>query len=301
MNVTLEQWQALLAVVDQGGYAKAAEHLGKSQSAVSYAISRLESQLKVRLFKLEGRKASLTPAGELLYRRAGVLLDSARALEQAATELSSNWQAQINLAVDTVFPEPLLFQALAQFGERHPLTRVNLLETVLSGSSEALIKRDASLAITSNLVPGFAGDAIISLRFVAVAAPGHPLHRLARPLTLSDLSLHRQLVVRDSGSRRLDAGWLGADQRWTFSHMSTSIQAAVAGLGFAWYPEMKIAAELQSGQLQPLPLTTGAERFGTLYLVHADGELASPMCQQLGEALKQVCAGLPSQAQRRPV
>ena len=81
-------------------------------------------------------------------------------------------------------------------------------------------------------------------------------------------------MVRDSGSRRLDAGWLGADQRWTFSHMSTSIQAAVAGLGFAWYPEMKIATELQSGHLQPLPLTTSAERFGTLCLVHADGELA---------------------------
>src|SRR5690606_27778218 len=144
------------------------------------------------------------------------------------------------------------------------------------GGSEALIKREASLAITGNLVPGFAGNAILSMRFLAVAAPDHPLHKLARPLTLSDLSLHRQLVVRDSGSRRLDAGWLGADQRWTFSNMSTSIQAAVAGLGFAWYPEEKIARELQSGQLLPLPLTSGAERFATLYLIHADGELASP-------------------------
>ena len=65
MNVTLEQWQALLAVVDQGGYAKAAEHLGKSQSAVSYARARRESQRKGRLFKLEGRKASLVNIGSV--------------------------------------------------------------------------------------------------------------------------------------------------------------------------------------------------------------------------------------------
>lgn len=289
-NVTLDQWQSLQAVVDQGGYAKAAEHLGKSQSAVSYAISRLESQLQVRLFRLEGRKASLTAAGELLYRRAGLLLESARALEDAAKELSSDWQAQISLAVDAIFPESLLYAALADFSNQYPLTRINLLETVLSGSSEALITRDASLSITGTLVPGFTGDALITLNFVAAAAPDHPLHQLQRPLTTNDLRQHRQLVVRDSGSRRMDAGWLGADQRWTFSHLSTSIQAAVAGLGFAWYPQMKIARELQTGQLKPLPLTMGAERLATLYLIHADGDLASPACLALGQAFKRACA-----------
>lgn len=287
MNVTLDQWQALQAVVDQGGYARAAEHLGKSQSAVSYAIARLESQLDIRLFKLEGRRASLTAAGELLYRRAGLLLDSARALEDTASELTNDWQAQISLAVDSAFPTDILHVALVNFGQQYPLTRINLLETVLSGSSEALIKRDASLAITGTLVPGFSGDTLITLRFVAVAAPQHALHHLQRPLTTDDLRQQRQLVVRDSGSRRIDAGWLGADQRWTFSYLSASIAAAVAGLGFAWYPTLKIAEQLRDGSLKPLPLSSGAERFVTLYLIHADGEQASPACQQLGELLKQ--------------
>ncbi|EXJ13027.1 helix-turn-helix domain-containing protein [Nitrincola nitratireducens] len=58
MNVTLEQWQTLIAVVDEGGYAQAAEALRKSQSAVSYAISKLESALGVAVFKIDGRKAS---------------------------------------------------------------------------------------------------------------------------------------------------------------------------------------------------------------------------------------------------
>jgi DNA-binding transcriptional LysR family regulator len=292
MKVTLEQWQALLTIVDQGGHAKAAEHLGKSQSAVSYAISRLEDALGVQVFHLEGRRSALTPAGDMLYQRARLLLASANAMEQAAHTLASSWQASISLSVDAIFPEELLFQALTHFGELYPLTRVNVLETVLSGSSEALIRRDVSLSITGLLPPGFVGNPLLHLSFVAVAAPHHPLHRLGRELTLSDLHQERQLVVRDSGSQQLDAGWLDATQRWTVSHLSTSIKAAVAGLGFAWYPRLKIASLLANGSLKPLPLKEGTERFATLYLVYADGDFVSPPCQKLGHFLHDACANL---------
>ena len=43
-RVTLDQWRALVAVVDAGGYAQAAEALHKSQSAVTYAVQKLESE-----------------------------------------------------------------------------------------------------------------------------------------------------------------------------------------------------------------------------------------------------------------
>ena len=64
-RITLEQWRALLAVVDAGGYARAAKVLHKSQSSVTYAVQQLESQLGVKAFKIEGRKASLTPTGDV--------------------------------------------------------------------------------------------------------------------------------------------------------------------------------------------------------------------------------------------
>src|SRR3954466_1573171 len=83
-RVTLEQWQALVAVVDLGGYAKAAESLHKSQSSVTYAVQKLQSLLGVKAFEIRGRKAELTSAGKLLYRNARALLDEAGALEQAA-------------------------------------------------------------------------------------------------------------------------------------------------------------------------------------------------------------------------
>ena len=59
-RVTLEQWRVFQAIIDQGGYAQAAEYLHRSQSAISYAMSRLQNQLGIKLLKVEGRKALLT-------------------------------------------------------------------------------------------------------------------------------------------------------------------------------------------------------------------------------------------------
>jgi len=126
-RISLDQWRALLAVVDEGSYAKAAKALHKSQSSVTYAVQQLESQLGVKAFKIEGRKAGLTPTGELLYRRARYLLEEAAGLEQAAKKLSAGWEAEIRVAVETIFPTWLLLGCLARLGTESPHTRVELI------------------------------------------------------------------------------------------------------------------------------------------------------------------------------
>ena len=292
LKVSLEQWRALLAVVDAGGYAAAAEALDKSQSAVSYAIQKLETALEVRVFRLEGRRAVLTEVGEILYRRAQALVEEASRLETSAESLSRGVEAQLYIAVDAIFPMWLLLQCLDAFAQEFPETRVELLETVLSGTDETLLQHQVDLAITPRVPPGFIGDALMRARFVAVAHPDHPLHHLGRPLVFQDLRRHRQLVVRDSGSRRMDAGWLGAEQRWTVSHLSTSIRAAAMGLGFAWYPEEKIRDELSSGTLKRLSMTEGEERFADLYLVYAEADYAGPAARRMGEIIRQKSVAL---------
>jgi len=298
LKVSLEQWRALLAVVDAGGYAQAAEMLEKSQSAVSYAIQKMEAELDVRLFRLQGRKAVLTDVGEILYRRAQSLVIEASRLESSAQSLASGVEAQLYIAVDAIFPLPLLLRSLDVFAAEFPETRVELLETVLSGTDEALRQREVDLAITPQVPQGLVGDVLMHARFIAVAQPDHPLHQLGRPLLLQDLRRHRQLVIRDSGSGGVDAGWLGAEQRWTVSHMSTSVHAAVMGLGFAWYPEEIIADELAKGSLQRLPLQEGEERFADLYLVYAEADYTGPAARRFGEILRSTCANLKNQQEQ---
>jgi DNA-binding transcriptional LysR family regulator len=84
-------------VVEAGGYAQAAEALHKSQSAVTYAVQKIESQLGVQAFEIQGRKAVLTATGRMLYRRALALVGEAGDLERAARKLSAGWEAEIGL------------------------------------------------------------------------------------------------------------------------------------------------------------------------------------------------------------
>ncbi len=286
-RISLEHWRALLAVVDTGGYAQAAAFLHKSQSAVTYAVQKMESLLGVKIFEVIGRKARLTATGEVLYRRAKSLLDEAGALEGAAASLAAGWEPELRLAVEIIFPTWLLLGCFARFAEDRPETRIELHETVLSGTEEALLERRVDLAVCSQVPRGFIGDFLIRLRFIPVAHPDHPLHRLGRELTLQDLRKHRHLVIRDTGRERRGGTWLGAEQIWTVSHKATSIHAAVMGLGFAWYPEEMVRAELGSGALKALPLREGAERWGNLYLVFADRDYAGPGALRMAEIIRE--------------
>jgi DNA-binding transcriptional LysR family regulator len=297
-RITLEQWQSLVAVVDAGSYAKAAELLHKSQSAITYAVQKLESLLGVRAFELQGRKAVLTPTGDLLLRRARILLDEARGMEQAARSVSAGWEAEISVAAEILFPYWLLLQCFDRFGVESPHTRIELIESVLAGTTEALVDGRADLAICGTVLPGYAADALIRLRIIPAADPGHPLHKLGRPLTNRDLRAYRQLIVRESDLRRATRATLEASQRWTVSSMSTSIVAATQGFGYGWYPEDKIRPELEAGTLKPLPMREGVERFAELYLVYADRENAGPGTLRLAEIIRERTAGTCARAKK---
>jgi DNA-binding transcriptional LysR family regulator len=290
-RIGLDQWRTLLAVIDAGGYAQAAGLLHKSQSTVTYAVKKIESLLDVKVFEIRGRKAVLTEAGQVLCRRARTLLDEAGALERGASAMAADWQPEVRLAVEIIFPTWLLLECLAQFAEERPETRIELYETVLGGTDEALLEGRVDFAICSRLPTGRLGDPLARARFVAAAHPDHPLHKLGRELTFRDLRRHRQLVIRDSGAQRRRGGaWLGAERRWTVSSKATSIRAATLGLGFAWYPEDSIRSELASGALKPLPLREGAERWADLYLVFADPDHASRDELRLAQIIRDAAA-----------
>lgn len=286
-HITLEQWRALIAVVEAGGYAQAAGRLNKSQSAVTYAVQKIEEMLGVAVFEIQGRKAQLTGTGTMLYRRALSLVEEAGLLERAAKTLSAGWEAELTIAVEILFPSWLLFECLAKFAEESPNTRIEILESVISGTSEALLQHRADIAISPTLPPGFLGEPLITMPITAVAHPDHPLHHLGRPVTARDLRLHRHLVVRDSGSTRTTKAMsVEVEQRWTVTNMSSSIQAAAGGHGFAWLPEYRIQAELAAGTLAPLPMKEGGRREVQLFLVLADPDFAGPGALRLAEILR---------------
>lgn len=287
-HISLEQWRSLIEVVDAGGYAQAAERLCKSQSAVSYAVQKIESLLGVKAFEIQGRKAVLTPTGHMLYRRAQALLRDAQDLERAAHKLSAGWEAVITIAAEILLPTDLLLAGMQRFSQESPGTRIELIESVLGGTSDALLSGSVDLAISPQLPTGFLGEILMRVRLLAVAHADHPLHHQGRELTYLDLRAYRHVVVRDSGVKRDPCTvTVEVDQRWTVSQVATSIQAVCKGYGFAWLPEEHIREQLRTGLLRPLPLREGGTREAPLYLILANPDFAGPGVRRLVEIIRE--------------
>ncbi|MDY0250493.1 MAG: LysR family transcriptional regulator [Pseudomonas sp.] len=266
-RITLDQWQTLQAVIDHGGFAQAAQALHCSQSSVSYSIARMQEQLAMPLLRIEGRKAVLTPTGEVLLRRSRQLTAAASQLEALAQHIQEGWEAEVRLVVDAAYPSQKIVQALQTFKPLSHGCRVLLREEVLSGSEELMHDGAADIAISGIDIVGYLPIELGTITFIAVAHHQHPLHQLQRTLTAHDLSAHMQVVVRDSGKRKpRDTGWLGAEQRWTVASLATSAEFIRAGLGFAWIPEHIIAADLASGVMKKLPLHTSSIRHQPFFL-----------------------------------
>lgn len=293
-KIALDQWCAFIAVVETGGYAPAAEQVHKTQSSVSYAVQKIEQMLDIRLFEKQGRRAVLTPAGEVIYRRAKNVVERAEAMERGAMRMGRNWEPALGLAVDIVYPTWVLLRSLERFAAEQPQIQVQLYETVLGGTDEALFERKVDLAVSTSIPQGFAGDSLTRLRFIAAASPDHPLHQLNRKLTLDDLREHRHLFIRDSAVQRTreSGGWSGADQRWAVTNKATQIAAACMGLGFAWFPEHAISGELNSGALKALPLREGAERFVEVYLIFTDPDFPSRGAVRMADIMREDLATL---------
>lgn len=286
-KTSLEQWAVLAAVVDQGGFAQAAVALNRSQSAVSYAVARLQEALGAPLLVIEGRKAVLTEHGRVLLKRARSLLVDLGKLELLARSLKQGWEPELRLVVDAAFPRDRLLSIVGELQQLCPNTQMQLSDAVLSGAEDAIVDGSADVVVTTRVPIGHLGDWLLDVTFIAVARADHALFDVDHGLTPEDLARHVQVVVRDSGVRQpRDEGWLGAELRCTVSSIEASLATVEAGLAYAWLPEHLIRASLDRGVIRRLPLVAGGSRNVPLILVLVNADLAGPAARTAVEAFQ---------------
>ncbi len=284
-KTTLEQWAVLAAVVDEGGFAQAAAVLNRSQSAISYSVARLQESLDLALLVVEGRKSVLTPYGQALLARSRALVKELETLEALARSLKQGWESELKLIVDAAFPRARLLDIVAELQTSCPNTQIQVADVVLSGAEEAIIDGSADLVVTSRVPPGYLGDWLLDVDFIAVARADHPLFKIERDLTTDDLAHHVQAVVRDSGtSHPRDEGWLGAQRRFTVSSMDASLATILAGLAYAWLPQHLLVEPLRSGAVRRLPLASGASRIVSLHIVPLHANVLGPAVRAAADA-----------------
>ncbi|HBF09708.1 MAG TPA: LysR family transcriptional regulator [Gammaproteobacteria bacterium] len=293
-KTTLEQWRMFKAVVDAGGFNQASMVVHKSQSSVHHAVSKLEDALGIKLFEIAGRKAILTEAGKLMLRRGEYLLAEVGRIEAVADSLSTGIESELRIAVSGAFPQRIVFQALDSVSQLYPQLRIDIFDTVLSGTNELINEGKADIGLSPFLMSNGLNEEICLINFAAVAHPDHPLHQLNRTLTYEDLKLYRQIIVRDSATQnKASIGWHGAEQRWTVSHMRASIDLIQQGFGYAWLPLPSVQPLIDKGLLKRLPLREGASRTHSFYLNFLDKDQIGPAAREFIGAIRLLTLDMP--------
>ena len=169
--------------------------------------------------------------------------------------MAQGFESEITIALDVLVEVSKLICAFEIFSQHFPFTRIRVLETSLSGTTEALLEKHADLVITGSVPTGHFGTPLMPVNMIPVAAPSHALANQAEPVTQMQLRSYRQVVLRDTGSHReQDVGWLGSEQRWTVSHFASSIKLLKSGLVFGFIPQTWVEEELESGTLLEIKL-----------------------------------------------
>ncbi|WP_131793902.1 LysR family transcriptional regulator [Fluoribacter gormanii] len=282
-KVTLEQWRVLHAVIDEGSFAKAALKLHKSQSNISYTIAKLQDMLGLQLLRLDGRKAVLTEQGVEILKLSRQITRAAKNVENAAINLKSIYEKSLRLAIDEIFPSPVLMTVLQQFGQQNKHTKLIITHGLLSGPSDQLINGDAELAIISKIPEGYTGNKLMDVHFLPYAHRDSPLHQ--KQVILEDLYDERYLIAQDSGvNKKRNEGWLGSEFHWKVSTLEMKIQCVVHGIGFAWLPQQMV--EGRNLPILALNMEENNIRTYPVYLVHHQPQEMGPSAKLLIELFK---------------
>jgi len=259
---SFDQVQVLLAVVEAGSFSAAARRLNRAQSAVTYAIQRLEEQLGTPLFDRTSYRPVLTEAGRALLPRMQVIADELRALGDHAQGIAAGLEPELTLVVDAMFPMCALLETLRTFGTRYPSVPPRLYVESLGGASELLLNGTATIGLLLSFASDFEPlqrQPLLEFTLIPVAAPAHPLGQHLGPVPHEELRRHVQLVLSDrSGlTGRRDLGVLSS-QTWRLADLGAKHAMLTAGLGWGRMPAHLVADDLAAGRLRRIEIANEA-------------------------------------------
>ena len=253
----LKNLRTFLAVVDQGGYQRAAEHLGYAQSTITVQIQQLEEELGVPLFERVGRKMTLTGAGERVLPQARELLLAAdRLLERGRGDRVPAGTLRVDMA------ETLLCYrmqpVIRAFRERAPQVRLvvrdcNCMQiplNVRAGSCDLGVGYDMNWNREALEVESMGNYDIVLLASPRFAEPDFvtPGQRKAASLVTDEPdSIFRRRLEEYLRGREIEL-----DVTLELWSIETIKRCVMSDLGFTYLPRFVAEEELADGRLVEL-------------------------------------------------
>lgn len=279
----LDVLRTFVTGVDMGSFARAADKLGRSTSAISAQLKKLEEQLGMPVLRKEGRGMVTTPAGESLLGYARRLLELND--EAASAVRGAELAGSVRLGIQQDFGEQMLTEVLGSYARVHPQVRiearvarnVELMEQLNSGRLDLALAWDGGVT-----TPHLVDVGRLAMRWIGPAdgarLPWPDSAHEPLPLVMMDAPC----IMRSAATRALDQAEIPWRIAFTSPGLSSVWAAVAAGLGVTVRTGAGLPSSLRVLDDARLPSLPDVG----LRLHRAEAELAPP-AQRLHEIVLQ--------------
>ncbi len=275
LTFDLEVLRSFVHGIELGSFAKAADRLGRSTSAVSAQLKKLEEQVGIPILRKAGRSMVLTPTGETLFAYAKRLLELN---DEAATAVRGvKLQGLVRLGLQEDFGEHLLAEALGAFARAHPRIQIEarvarnaeLLDLVHSGRLDLALAWDSGDTTPHRRLVGELPMCWIGRKDEARTLDGEPL-----PL----VALEAPCLMRSTATHALEQAAIP----WRLAFTSPSLGGVWAAVGAG----LGITVRTRAGLPAHLAVLDGLPELPKIGLVlHRSESRPAPAIARLTEIL----------------
>jgi DNA-binding transcriptional LysR family regulator len=261
-EMDLRQLSYFVAIVERGGFTRAAEAIHVAQPALSAAIRKLEAELGVTLLERGARRVALTADGRAFLARAVDILGGVRGLELEMRERQGLVRGELAVAVPAMLATYAFPAIVESFRARHPGIRLSV-DTGGARSIEArLVAGELDVGIVARV--GLRNDLVyrklLRDEVVACVGRGHPLGA-RRSVTVERIAREPLLLFRPGFFQRdlllAEIERRGLTPRIAFESDLVALLVAAAAAGGGVTTLLRLAAEAEP-RLVPLSLRPAA-------------------------------------------
>ena len=298
--------KAFAAVVERASFARAADHLGLSPSALSQTIRQLEARLGVRLINRTTRSVAPTTAGSRLYERIAPMILEMDAAVAEAVAATGRTAGTLRINTLGMAAKELIAPRLGRFHRAHPDVVLDIV--IDDGLSDIVASRfDAGIRVGERLEKDMIAVRLTpDVKMLALASPDY-LSRRGDPKTPADLHRHACINWRFPGSGRI--------YRWGFekkgkkfemavegplisNHQDVVIEGALQGLGILYaYDNDRVEEAIARGQLKRILVDWSLTSPG-LYLYYSNRRHPQPALRAFIDCLLDRDQAAPKQRAR---
>jgi len=273
MHIERNEIRCFHAVIEAGGFSRAAERLELSQSAVSQAIANLEHRLGAVLLR-RGNPPQLTEAGIRLLRYAETVLNEERETLADIAQIKSGALSTLSLALSAPVNARFGIDLLRAFSERNPLTRLKVVvapsREIVHGVSDG--RWELGFGPLQHTMPDyFAVHPCFSETRRLVVARNHPSRDALRrdpQATVRTLPLVTSYIddlTRRPGGDRLRNAFASV---WEISHMDLRLALVAEGKGVTYVSDLVSDLSDELVPIDGLPFSSIDRQVGVYHLRH---------------------------------